>query len=36
MPKDRLPDLTPTGAYAPANSGMTMARQDGLDDRQAR
>lgn len=27
MPKDRLPDLTPTGAYAPANSGMTMARQ---------
>lgn len=29
MPKDRLPDLTPTGAYAPANSGMTTARQDG-------
>lgn len=29
MPKDRLPDLTPTGAGATANSGMTMARQDG-------
>ncbi len=29
MPKDRLPDLTPRERNAPANSGMTMARQDG-------